>query len=355
MGRTYRKKNKWKRDDAGGVGHFGQRRLHRGASAGSGSDSGMPEDGGDDDPESYIKPTSRNRGRRGSGKLRGGSQDGSTCSDTTQKSVKAPADGGNPVTLTEGGDDQTSCNVKHTTDAEVVAASRTETDRDRKSLSTSTLHAESGFSGVSSGGETESPVCALSLVDQGQEQQQTQQASVQAAQSRFTEDDGKEGEAKDKEKVLAMSPDQLKAETNARNEGDFSGDGDCNNDDGSNPEFPATSTGRGVVVPTLRFGSTHTNGAHGGEAGGLSTAVLVADDKPLSLAWAGGRTGRPLMKSVESVLSEWLCGQEAKVGECRKSRKSTYQAKKNSTTRALGGGSLRSETEKNKLRGVCGG
>lgn len=347
MGRNYRKKSKWHRDDAGEAGQLGQRRLRRGPSAGSASASGMPEDGGDNDPESYTKPISRSRGRRGSGKLHGGSQDGSISSDTTQTSVKAPADGGNSIPLTEGADDQTSRYVKHTTDAEVVAESRTETDRDRKSLSTSTLHAESGLPGVSSDGETDSPVCALTPMDQDQDQDQ----------SRSTEEDEKEGRGKDKENIAATSPDQLTAETNTKNEGDISGDDTFNNDNGSNPELRAPSTGRGVIVPALRFGSSHTNGDHGGETGRVRTAVVVEDDKPLSLAWAGGRTGRPLMKSVESVLSEWLCGQEAKVGEGRKSRYSSTYTPGNlfTTTRTLGGGSLRSQTEKSRVRGAVKG
>lgn len=310
MGRNHRRKNKWKRGDAAEE-QLGQRRLRSGP--GSGSDGGMPADGGDDDPESYTKPSSRSRGRRGSGKLRGGSHDDSISSGTTRKNVVAPTDGGHiPDTLTkEGGHDQNPRTAQHRTDAEVFAESPTKTNRDSKPSSASTLHAESGIPGGSPEEETGSPVRAIAPVDQQQEQQ-AQQPDVQAVQWQNTEANEKERGANEQENLLDINPEQLVAETNEK-EGDVIGDGGLNNDD-SNFGLPATSAGRGVVVPALPFGSTHINGDRGEEVGRMHTAVVVVDDKPHSLAWAGGRKGRPLMKSVENVLSEWLCAQEAKVG-----------------------------------------
>lgn len=304
MGRNHRKKNKWKRDDAGEAAQLGQRRLRRGT--GSGSGSGVPADGGDNDPESYTNPTSRNRGRKGSGKLQGGSQDGSISGVTTWESVKAPVNGGHiPVTLAkESGDDLNSRTVKHRANAEAFAEPPTEANPDSKSLSASTLHAESGLPGVPPEEKADSPVCALNPVDQVQEQKQGQKPDVQAAQGRNTEQDEKQVEVNEQEKVLAMSPELLVTETNALKEGNVSGDGGVDND---NSGLPATSNCRGMVVPALPFGSTHINGD--GEQ-----AVVVATDRPFSMAWAGGRKGRPLMKSVENLLSEWFCAQEAKVG-----------------------------------------
>lgn len=325
------------------AGHLNQQRLC--SDAGSSSDSGMPADGGDDDPELYTKPSSRNRGRRGSGKLQGGSQDGSISSGTTRESIKAPADGGHvPITLTkEGSDDQHSHKIEHRTDAEVFAEPPIETNRDKKSLPTSTLHAESGLPGVPRD-ETDMPtsMCTPTPADQDQVQQQTKQSDVQGAQSRnMGKYEKKEGD-EEKETVLAMSPHQLAAEASAKNDRD----GGFNNDSDSNSGLPATSTSRGVVVPALPFDSTPVNGDHGGEAGRVPTAVVVADDKPYSLAWAGGRKGRPLMKSVEIVLSEWLCAQEAKVSDA------IHSADMYDTANFLGAGSLPLKIEESRLRGI---
>lgn len=74
-------------------------------------------------------------------------------------------------------------------------------------------------------------------------------------------------------------------------------------DENDNRQPTGTTTPSGVVVPALPLSPTESRKARAVE---VSTAVF-------SLAWAGGKRGKALMRKVEDELHEWFCAQETKV------------------------------------------
>lgn len=250
MGRT-RRKNKRNVDNN----TSGTEKLHHRSILGTSSGSGTPAHSGDD-LEPYIKPTSRNNRRRGFGKLRGRGHD-----DAANK-AKVEA---SPESFTKNNGDVT------------------------PSLTTA-VDAQAGFSGNFPAQETTSPVRQLAFVDR---------------------QDEVAGESEEGPAVVVNTK-----------ESDGGGDGISDVDGsavGHLADISAASTttpsaGRGAVVPTLPLGSNRVNGKRGEKDGLVDANVVEVDSEPYSLAWAGGRKGRPLMKSVEDVLSDWLCTQEAEVG-----------------------------------------
>lgn len=274
MGRKNRRKNKRNVDNtaAGAEEHYRPR-------LGTGSGSGTPADSGDD-PQSYIEPSRRNnRRRRGSGKLRVRDQK----DDATNK-----------------------------TGAE-VAAELSSKSSDETTPQSTTPDTHTGVSGGSLEQETNpSGHHQPAIVDRQKEQQQQRQ-QVQH---------GSPGDEKDKEATSEIEEEQ--AVRLSAKESNGTGDGSCD-DDATTCGHPAASrtspaktttasVGRGAVVPALPLGSSNANvDRDEKEAGGCASTVVQADRKLYSLAWAGGRKGRPLMKSVGDVLSDWLCTQEAKV------------------------------------------
>lgn len=173
-----------------------------------------------------------------------------------------------------------------------------------------TLDVQAGVSGGSPEQEISPPARQLDILDQPTQRQQQVQHG--------TPGDEKNEEASENEKEPAAGV--TAKESDGTRDGSFDDDGNARKHPAVSCTPPANTTtassGRGVLVPTLPLGSSNTaNGDRDEKEGRLrATAVAEADRKPYSLAWAGGRKGRSLMKTVEDVLSDWFCLQEAKVG-----------------------------------------
>jgi len=270
MGRNNRRKNRWRSKNAD------KSRL--------GSGSGTPADS-EDDPESYATPSSVTRRKRGSGKLRGGDFDDVATRITESK--------------------------------EVSSESPTKTNGDNEPPAGEGICAEEGMESAAR------TLAAVGLREEGQQQQQEEKVQHDG------EIDETGGEVKEKER-LDRAADATKKVTKEAGGGSGNGGDDTNSDLSaisceSPSKAPAPSACRAVIVPALPLGSsTLANGDLGGQAGLNRSAFGGREAKQYSLAWAGGKKGRPLMKSVEGVLSEWLCSQEAKVGNRTESKQTRY-------------------------------
>lgn len=286
MGRNNRRKNKRNVDNTEGAEKLYRRR-------GTGSTSGALADSGDD-PGSYTKPSSRSSRKKGSGKLRGKGQD-----DATSK-----------------------------TEVEEPPESSTKNNGDTMPPS-ATLDAQARFSGGSLEQETKSSVHNLAMVDR----QKHQQRQVQQ---------GTPGDEKDEE-AREIERDPAAVVTAKESEGTGDGRFDDSDSTSGHPAVSSTSPaictspaiattpstgGGGAVVPTLPLGSNAVNGDRDEKEGRVRATVVELDRKPYSLGWAGGRKGRLLMKSVEDVLSDWLCTQETKVSKKPGTLQPSYESVK---------------------------
>ena len=262
MGRNKRRGNRWKAKNAD------KARL------GSGSGSGTTADS-EDDPESYTNPGSTNRRKRGSGKLRGGTRDDAANRNGAEAS---------PAPNNINGDNEPSG---------------------------AGLRAEGGLSGGPQEEGVESAAHISAAADLLEQQRQQKDEHVQ--HTREIDETG----GVDDEKKEDLSEVDAKAVNGPSGGGN---DDDTNSGVAASPRDPpsqavAPSTCRGVIVPALPLSSSLelASGGRGGKTGRVRSAFGGRQNKQYSLAWAGGKKGRPLMKNVGDVLSGWLCAQEAKV------------------------------------------
>ncbi|CAM9523010.1 unnamed protein product, partial [Scytosiphon promiscuus] len=319
------KKNKWRRDkNASGSERSEQPRRRR---WGSGGGSAATTDG-EDDPESYTKTSGRNRNKRGSGKLRGRGNDGDPVVNGKQATAHRRNDEDkSPPKVSEG--EENPHTSEHLAEAE---PSRVQPECGQ-SLLASTRDTDAELARLPPQEET----CALSK-DHRQQAEQTHAAVPEGAMTRNgeDEDEGKAGTKKTQESGASAvsaregtpvdrpvtqvdgtstlqscndaSDDALCCE--ARNNGPRSVSSPCS----AKLSLPANAE---VVVPALALGKSSQSNRETlvGTSDRRGTAESIMDDTPYSLAWAGGRKGRSLMKTVENVLSGWLCTQNAK-GKC---------------------------------------
>ncbi|CAM9253734.1 unnamed protein product, partial [Ectocarpus fasciculatus] len=355
MGRNNRRKNKWRGDGATETGLPHRRRWGRGYGRGT------PEEDDIDDPELDIRPAiGRSKGIKGSGKLRARHKDTSDSTGGTpfSNASRLTDEGGQTreSLRTEGGREHQANDEKHDFESATKQESLTKTShKNNQQKSSTTRHAAAGVEqGSSTGGV---PALALTAVDpQRPRQLQLKSPEEVVCQGRTTgvEDEG--GIASSNEDTPAVvnngdtlvdnSTSQLPTST-ARKECDGTVSGSLSDETTATVPSDAspcnaearrtTSAGWGVVVPALRLGNEHSEGgAHEqGVHHPAGTAKVVTDDTPYSLTWADGRTGRQLMASVEGLLQEWLCAQEAE-GTCVREQMSAIGAVKSSSFAPLG-------------------
>lgn len=331
MGRNNRRKNKWKGDSATETGLPHRRRW------GSGHGRGTPADGVDD-PELDIRPDiGRSKGIKGSGKLRARRKDSSDSiggTPSSNASKLTDAGGGTTEPLrTEGGGEHQANDEKHDVESATKQESLTKTNHKSQQQLSTTRHAAAGFEQSSPTGGV--PARAFATVDQQHPRQlQLKSPEEEECQGRTAGVDDEGGGASNNEDIPAVvnssgdtlvdNPTSLLPTVDAPKECDGTGVGSLSDEtttvpSGASPCNAAatrtTSAGLGVVVAGLQLGNEHCErGAHEqGMHDRAGTAKVVTDDTPYSLTWADGRTGRQLMASVEGLLQEWLCAQEAEV------------------------------------------
>lgn len=331
MGRNNRRRNKWKGDRATETGLPHRRRW------GSGYGRGASEDGVGD-PELDISPVvGRSKGIKGSGKLRARRNNSSDSSigGTPSSNGSKLTDEGEQTTeplRTEGGGEHQANDEKHDVESATRQESRTKTNHKSQQQSSTTSHAAAGLEQGSSTGDVLAR--AVTTVDEQHPRQlQLKSPEEEVCQGRTTEVEDEGAGASNNEDIPAVvnSDDTLVdsrtphlATAAAPKECDGTGAGSLSDETTTIPSDVSpcnvaatrtTSAGSGVVVPVLRLGNEHREG--GAHEQGMhhraGTAKVVTGDTPYSLAWADGRTGRQLMASVEGLLEEWLCAQEAEV------------------------------------------
>lgn len=311
-----RKKNKWRRDKNGGS----EQPRRRQWGDGGGSTAADGEDGS----EAYTKTSGKSRKTRGSGKLRGQGQDNPVLGveeapDHQENGGKAPSEG------STGEED--SGTSERGTEAE---ASRAEPDRGQPQ-SASALDNEAGLSRVPSQEKARGSTTILR-----KQEEQIQAVDPDGAVGRRGMDEVGENKGGVKDQRSGILTARVREESPVDKPAvrlgpgfplqgcDSTGDGTARHgaaNSGTRVNSSPCSKGSllpangVVVVPALALGGRgrSNRGPPGGKSSHAVTAQVLLDNIPYSLAWAGGRKGRPLMRSVEDALSGWFCTQDAKV------------------------------------------